>query len=47
MGFDSCDIDSLISRTGLTAEVVSAMLLELELDGKIAPLPGGLYQRIL
>ena len=46
MGFDSCDIDRLISRTGLTAEVVSAMLLELELDGKIAPLPGGLYQRI-
>jgi DNA processing protein len=46
MGFDSCDIDSLISRSGLTAEVVSAMLLELELDGKIAPLPGGLYQRI-
>lgn len=47
MGFDPCDIDKLISRTGLTAEVVSAMLLELELDGKIAPLPGGLYQRIL
>jgi len=46
MGFDSCDIDSLIARSGLTAEVVSAMLLELELDGKIAPLPGGLYQRI-
>jgi DNA processing protein len=47
MGFDSCDIDRLISRTGLTAEVLSAMLLELELEGKIAPLPGGLYQRIL
>lgn len=46
MGFDSCDIDSLIARSGLTAEVVSAMLLELELDGKVAPLPGGLYQRI-
>jgi DNA processing protein len=46
MGFDSCDVDSLIARSGLTAEVISAMLLELELDGRIAPLPGGLYQRI-
>lgn len=46
MGFDSCDIDSLISRTGLTTEVVSAMLLELELEGRVASLPGGFYQRI-
>jgi DNA processing protein len=46
MGFDPCDIDVLIERTGLTTEVVSAMLLELELEGKIASLPGGLYQRI-
>ncbi len=46
MGFDPCDIDSLISRSGLTTEVVSAILLELELEGRIASLPGGLYQRI-
>jgi len=46
MGFDPCDIDSLITRTGFTTEVVSAILLELELEGKIASLPGGLYQRI-
>jgi len=46
MGFDPCDIDSLIERTGLTTEVVSAILLELELEGRIAGLPGGLYQRI-
>jgi len=46
MGFDPCDIDSLIARTGLTTEIVSAILLELELEGRIAGLPGGLYQRI-
>jgi DNA processing protein len=46
MGFDPCDIDGLIARSGLTAEVVSAILLQLELEGRIASLPGGLYQRI-
>jgi DNA processing protein len=46
MGFDPCDIDALIARTGLTTEEVSAMLLQLELDGRVASLPGGLYQRI-
>ncbi|MEK7844959.1 MAG: hypothetical protein AAB259_04355, partial [Pseudomonadota bacterium] len=34
------------ARSGLTAEVVSAMLLTLELDGQISSLPGGCYQRI-
>jgi DNA processing protein len=46
MGFDPCDIDQLSGRCGLPVEAVSAMLLKLELDGKIASLPGGLYQRI-
>jgi DNA processing protein len=46
MGFDPFDIDELIARSGLTTEVVSAILLQLELEGKIASLPGGLYQRI-
>jgi DNA processing protein len=46
LGYDPCDIDTLCARSGLTAEAVSAMLLQLELDGKIAGLPGGLYQRI-
>jgi len=26
MGFDPCDIDGLIARSGLTAEIVSAIL---------------------
>jgi len=46
MGFDPCDIDCLVARSGLTTEIVSAILLQLELEGKIAGLPGGLYQRI-
>jgi DNA processing protein len=45
MGFDPCDIDTLIARSGLTPEAVSAALLEMELEGKVAALPGGLYQR--
>ena len=45
LGFDPCDIDTLCARSGLTADRVSAMLLQLELDGRVASLPGGLYQR--
>lgn len=44
--YDSVDIDSLCARSGLTVEVVSAMLLTLELEGRIGSLPGGKYQRI-
>ena len=45
LGYDPCDIDTLCARSGLTAQAVSAMLLQLELDGKVASLPGGQYQR--
>jgi len=45
LGYDPCDIDTLCARSGLTADAVSAMLLQLELDGKVADLHGGLYQR--
>jgi DNA processing protein len=46
LGFDPIDIDTLIARSGLTMAELSAMLLTLELDGRISALPGGLYQRI-
>ncbi len=46
LGFDPVDIDSLSQRSGLTIGALSAILLQLELDGNIATLPGGLYQRI-
>jgi DNA processing protein len=45
LGYDPCDIDTLCARSGLTAAAASAMLLQLELDGTVAGLPGGLYQR--
>lgn len=43
MGDESLAIDSLVERCGLTAEVVSSMLLILELEGYVAAVPGGLY----
>ena len=46
MGFEPCDTDCLVQRSGLTAAAVSAMLLQLELEGKVGSLPGGLYQRL-
>ncbi|MBI5780124.1 MAG: DNA-protecting protein DprA [Rhodocyclales bacterium] len=45
LGHDPVDLDTLMLRTGLTSEALSAMLLPLELDGAIARLPGGRYQR--
>ena len=46
MGHDPVDVDALCSRAGLSVEQVSAELLRLELDGRVAALPGGLYQRL-
>jgi DNA processing protein len=46
LGFDPAGIDTLTVRSGLTSDTVCAMLLELELEGRIACLPGGLYQLI-
>jgi DNA processing protein len=45
VGFDPVGVDVLCSRSGLTAETVTAGLLVLELAGRVAVLPGGLYQR--
>lgn len=45
MAFDPVSVDVLATRTGLTADTLLAMLLPLELDGRVAQLPGGLYQR--
>lgn len=45
LGFDPVDINTLVARSGLTSNDVCAMLLRLELDGYVAMLPGGMYQR--
>ena len=46
MGYDPITMDELIERSGLTSESLSSMLLVLELEGKVATLPGGRYQRL-
>jgi DNA processing protein len=46
MGHDPVDVDALCERAGLSAEQVSSELLRLELDGRVAALPGGLFQRL-
>ncbi|RMG56779.1 MAG: DNA-protecting protein DprA [Gammaproteobacteria bacterium] len=46
MGFDPVSIDRIVERSGLTAEAVSSMLLIMELEGQVASLPGGRYQRL-
>jgi DNA processing protein len=46
LGFDPCDIDTLVARSGLSGSTISAMLTELELEGRVASLPGGRYQRL-
>ncbi len=46
LSFDPLDGESLAQLSGLTIAELSAILLQLELDGHIASLPGGLYQRI-
>lgn len=45
LGHDPVDVDTLTARSGLTPQAVSSMLLQLELHGLVAPLPGGRYQR--
>ncbi|HRD97524.1 MAG TPA: DNA-protecting protein DprA, partial [Rubrivivax sp.] len=38
-------IDALGARTGWPAAELAVRLLELELQGRVARLPGGLYQQ--
>ncbi len=45
MGFDPVGLDALQARTGFDTAQLQARLLELELDGKLGRLPGGLLQR--
>lgn len=45
LGHDPCTLDALVDRTGRTVAELGARLLELELDGLVERLPGGLYQR--
>lgn len=47
LGFVPTSVDALIASTGFPGAVLSALLLELELQGLVAAVPGGRYRRIL
>ena len=46
LGFDPTGLDALLARTGMDAASLQVQLLELELAGDVARLPGGLFQRM-
>ena len=45
MGFGPVTIDEMAAHTGLAAGALAAAMSRLELDGLVASLPGGKYQR--
>lgn len=47
LGYDPMTLETLSERTGWNVAHLQAQLMELELDGMVARLPGGLYQRLI
>jgi len=45
IGFDPVAVDELLERTGMNTQQVSALLVELELEGRVSHLGGGRYCR--
>ncbi|HKA44880.1 MAG TPA: DNA-processing protein DprA [Burkholderiales bacterium] len=46
LGFDPCDLDAIVARCGMSVAQISALLTQLEIDGIVAALPGGKFQRV-
>ncbi|OYT98068.1 MAG: DNA-protecting protein DprA [Burkholderiales bacterium PBB1] len=46
MGYEVMSLDALVARTGWSAHELNTHLLDLELSGQVARLPGQLFQRI-
>jgi DNA processing protein len=46
MGRGPVDLDRLVTRTGLRADALAAALVHLQLDGRVAALPGGGWERL-
>ena len=46
LGFDAVSLDALQARCGWPTERLQAELLSYELDGRVARLPGGFFQRV-
>ena len=47
LGHDPVTLDALVARTGWSAAALSIQLLDLELEGSVARLPGQLFQRLV
>lgn len=45
LGHDPAALGALLARTGQPVSALTARRLELELEGRVARLPGGLSQR--
>jgi DNA processing protein len=46
LAHDPLSLDGLMDRTGMEAAALQACLLELELEGRVERLPGGMFQRL-
>lgn len=46
LGYDPVGLDTLQARTGLDTPTLQVQLLELEMEGLVMRLPGGLFQRM-
>jgi len=46
LGFEPASIDDLVDRTGLKPGSVASMMLILELEGRVEPRPGALFNRV-
>jgi DNA processing protein len=47
LGMEPCSLDALQARTGQDTASLQAELMALELEGFVARLPGGLFQRLI
>jgi DNA processing protein len=47
LAHDPVGLDVLQARTGWPTDRLQAHLLEMELDGLVARLPGGMFQRVV
>ncbi len=47
LGFDPIGLDALLARTGMNTASLQVRLMELELEGMVSRLPGGMFQRLV
>ena len=45
IGYEPTSVDTVIERTGMTAEQVTSIMMELEIEGRVASMSSGMYVR--